>query len=76
MAGSASSITAEAYSCTADPSSAPSATRTTTARPDNVPKSIPTAQAPPGGVERASRVRVEVGVIGRIVMGVERAPGS
>ena len=36
------SITPWAYSCTAEPSSAPSRTRTTTARPDSVPKSTPT----------------------------------
>ena len=67
-AGSSSSITACGYSCTAAPSSSPSAARTTTARPDSVPKSMPmthssrsTAQLPgalgpaPSAAARARR---------------------
>lgn len=44
-AGRTRSTTAWGYSNTAEPSSAPSLTRTTTARPDKVPKSTPTAKA-------------------------------
>jgi hypothetical protein len=42
VSGSVRSITALRYSDTAEPSSAPSSTRTTTARPESVPKSTPT----------------------------------
>src|SRR4051794_31193392 len=48
--GSWSSTTPCRYGCTAEASSAPSATRTTTARPDRVPKSTPTVTGPVAAV--------------------------
>src|SRR3954451_18973511 len=43
--GRSDSITPCSYSCTAEPTSAPSTARTTTARPESVPKSTPTTCA-------------------------------